>query len=414
MIQATHHAAHRSAFGRTLIDQPLMANVLADLAIESEAATVVALRLAGATDRAARGDQQEAAFRRLALAVTKYHVCKQAPGHAAEALECLGGNGYVEESGMPRLYREAPLQSIWEGSGNVAALDAIRALTREPQAAEAFFAELEAAAGRGPPPGRGDRPAAQGRGRPGRGHRPPPGRVDGGDPAGRPADPPRPSGRGGCLRRHPAGRRPGPCLRNAPARCGRRRHHRPWHGPPVRPVCHGGMTPKPRSAEYFDGWYADKAASPQVAEIMNRHLGLPPDALAGVVPAVAIDELAEELRLKPGDVLLDLACGRAWYGLEIAARSEASLIGVDFSAEAVRQAGEQARLRNCDAKFKTGDLTASGLPDRCVNAVLCTDSIQFPEHPDAAYRETPSRPGTRRPSGADQLGSRRPGRRAAF
>jgi putative acyl-CoA dehydrogenase len=147
VIQATHHAAHRSAFGRTLIDQPLMANVLADLAIESEAATVVALRLAGATDRAGRGDQQEAAFRRLALAVTKYHVCKQAPGHAAEALECLGGNGYVEESGMPRLYREAPLQSIWEGSGNVAALDAIRALTREPQAAEAFFAELDAAAG---------------------------------------------------------------------------------------------------------------------------------------------------------------------------------------------------------------------------------------------------------------------------
>jgi len=79
--------------------------------------------------------------------VTKYHVCKQAPGHAAEALECLGGNGYVEESGMPRLYREAPLQSIWEGSGNVAALDAIRALAREPQAAEAFFGELDAAAG---------------------------------------------------------------------------------------------------------------------------------------------------------------------------------------------------------------------------------------------------------------------------
>jgi len=146
-LQAVHHAAHRRAFGRTLIDQPLMANVLADLAIESEAATVVALRLAGATDRAARGDGQEAAFRRLALAVTKYHVCKQAPGHAAEALECLGGNGYVEESGLPRLYREAPLQSIWEGSGNVAALDAIRALAREPQAAEAFFAELDAAAG---------------------------------------------------------------------------------------------------------------------------------------------------------------------------------------------------------------------------------------------------------------------------
>ncbi|HEX3961545.1 MAG TPA: acyl-CoA dehydrogenase family protein [Trebonia sp.] len=147
VIQAVHHARHRSAFGAMLVDQPLMASVLADLAIESEAATTVALRLAGATDRAVRGDEGEAAFRRLALAATKYHVCKQAPAHAAEALECLGGNGYVEESGMPRLYREAPLQSIWEGSGNVAALDGLRALTREPQAAEAFFAELELAAG---------------------------------------------------------------------------------------------------------------------------------------------------------------------------------------------------------------------------------------------------------------------------
>jgi putative acyl-CoA dehydrogenase len=99
------------------------------------------VRLAGATDR------DETAFRRLALAVTKYWVCKRAPGHAAEALECLGGNGYVEESGMPRLYREAPLASIWEGSGNVAALDALRALTRQPETAEAFFAELDQAAG---------------------------------------------------------------------------------------------------------------------------------------------------------------------------------------------------------------------------------------------------------------------------
>jgi putative acyl-CoA dehydrogenase len=147
VIHAAHHTAHRTAFGARLADQPLMANVLADLAIESEAATTVALRLAGATDRAARGDEREAAFRRLALAVTKYWVCKQAAGHAAEALECLGGNGYVEESGMPRLYREAPLVSIWEGSGNVAALDALRALTRQPESAEAFFAELDLAAG---------------------------------------------------------------------------------------------------------------------------------------------------------------------------------------------------------------------------------------------------------------------------
>ncbi len=144
---AAHHAAHRSAFGRKLADQPLMTAVLADLAIESEAATVAAFRLAGATDRAARGDAQESAFRRLALAVTKYWVCKRAPAHAAEALECLGGNGYVEESGMPRLYREAPLASIWEGSGNVAALDALRALTRQPETAEAFFAEIGQAAG---------------------------------------------------------------------------------------------------------------------------------------------------------------------------------------------------------------------------------------------------------------------------
>jgi putative acyl-CoA dehydrogenase len=147
VIHAAHHANHRQAFGKKLRDQPLMANVLADLAIESEAATTVAMRLAAAADRAAAGDKQEKAFRRLALAATKYHVCKLAPAHAAEALECLGGNGYVEESGMPRLYREAPLQSIWEGSGNVAALDALRALTRQPESAEAFFAELDEARG---------------------------------------------------------------------------------------------------------------------------------------------------------------------------------------------------------------------------------------------------------------------------
>jgi putative acyl-CoA dehydrogenase len=148
--QAAFHAAHRQAFGTALADQPLMANVLADLAVESEAATTVMLRLAGATDRAARGDSGEAAFRRIALAVTKYWVCKRVPVHAAEALECFGGNGYVEESGLPRLYREAPLQSIWEGSGNVAALDALRALARQPQAADAYFAEVDQAAGADP------------------------------------------------------------------------------------------------------------------------------------------------------------------------------------------------------------------------------------------------------------------------
>jgi putative acyl-CoA dehydrogenase len=144
---AAHHAAHRTAFGRKLADQPLMASVLADLAVESEATTMAAFRLAGATDRAARGDEHEAAFRRLALAATKYWACKRAAAHAAESLECLGGNGYVEESGMPRLYREAPLASIWEGSGNVAALDALRALIRQPSSAEAFFDELGLAAG---------------------------------------------------------------------------------------------------------------------------------------------------------------------------------------------------------------------------------------------------------------------------
>ena len=149
-VQAAHHAAHRSAFGARLADQPLMASVLADLAVESEAATMVTFRLAGATDRAVAGDAQEAAFRRLALAATKYWVCKRVPAHAAEALECLGGNGYVEESGMPRLYREAPLQSIWEGSGNVAALDTLRALERQPESAEAFFTEVGQAAGADP------------------------------------------------------------------------------------------------------------------------------------------------------------------------------------------------------------------------------------------------------------------------
>jgi putative acyl-CoA dehydrogenase len=145
LVQAVHHATHRQAFGSYLVDTPLMGNVLADLAVESEAATTLALRLAGATDNAFAGDEQEAAFRRLGLAVSKYWVCKRTSAHAAEALECLGGNGYVEESGMPRLYREAPLISIWEGSGNVAALDVLRAMASG--GSEAFMAEVDAAAG---------------------------------------------------------------------------------------------------------------------------------------------------------------------------------------------------------------------------------------------------------------------------
>jgi putative acyl-CoA dehydrogenase len=148
--QAVHHATHRHAFGKALLDQPAMRNVLADLALDSEAATTVVLRIAGAVDRATRGDAAEKQFRRVALAVTKYWLCKRLASHTVEALECLGGNGYVEESGMPRLYREAPLISIWEGSGNVAALDTLRAMGREPEAIEAFFAELDLAAGMDP------------------------------------------------------------------------------------------------------------------------------------------------------------------------------------------------------------------------------------------------------------------------
>ncbi|MGW7381215.1 acyl-CoA dehydrogenase family protein [Streptomyces sp. NPDC054794] len=147
LVEAGHHARHRSAFGARLIDQPLMRNVLADLALESEAATTLTLRLAGAADRAVRGDAGEQAFRRIATAVGKYWVTKRGPAFTAEALECLGGNGYVEDSGMPRHYREAPLLSIWEGSGNVNALDVLRALAREPGAAEALFAELALARG---------------------------------------------------------------------------------------------------------------------------------------------------------------------------------------------------------------------------------------------------------------------------
>ncbi|HEX2314834.1 MAG TPA: acyl-CoA dehydrogenase family protein [Thermomonospora sp.] len=147
VITAAHHAAHRRAFGAYLADQPLMRNVLADLAVEAEAATVLMLRLAGATDRAVRGDAAETAVKRLGLAVGKYWVTKRWPVHAAEALECLGGNGYVEESGMPRLFRESPLNSIWEGSGNVAALDVLRAMAREPETVEAFFGEVESASG---------------------------------------------------------------------------------------------------------------------------------------------------------------------------------------------------------------------------------------------------------------------------
>ena len=149
VARATHHAAHRSAFGKRLIEQPLMRNVLADLCIESEATTALAMRLARAYDEAgADGEDSESQlFKRLATAVSKYWTCKRAPNHAFEALERHGGNGYVEESGMPRLYREAPLASIWEGSGNVMSLDVLRALSRSPDALGVFLAELDQARG---------------------------------------------------------------------------------------------------------------------------------------------------------------------------------------------------------------------------------------------------------------------------
>jgi putative acyl-CoA dehydrogenase len=141
-LEAIHHARHRSAFGALLVEQPAMRNVLADLAIESEAATVAAMRVARSYD-----EPGQAGFRRFATAVMKYWVSKRAPAHAAEALECLGGNGFVEDSGMPLLYRDAPLNSIWEGSGNVAALDVMRAMIKEPDGLPAFMAECELGAG---------------------------------------------------------------------------------------------------------------------------------------------------------------------------------------------------------------------------------------------------------------------------
>jgi putative acyl-CoA dehydrogenase len=142
-VEAIHHARHRSAFGALLADQPAMRNVLADLAIESEATTTAAMRVARSYD-----DGDDAAqFRRFATAIMKYWACKRAPAHAAEALECLGGNGYVEDSAMPLLYRDAPLGSIWEGSGNVSALDVLRAMVKEPEGLPAFIEECEQAAG---------------------------------------------------------------------------------------------------------------------------------------------------------------------------------------------------------------------------------------------------------------------------
>jgi len=147
LSEAAWHVAHRAAFGGLLIDKPLMQNVIADLAIESEAATLLGMRLASAVDA---GTDQEEALRRISLPLAKFWVCKRTPMMTAEALECLGGNGYVEDSGMPLIYREAPVNSVWEGSGNVNALDVLRALSREPETLDAWLTEVGQARGEDP------------------------------------------------------------------------------------------------------------------------------------------------------------------------------------------------------------------------------------------------------------------------
>ncbi len=204
LAEASWHVAHRSAFGGLLADKPLMQNVVADLAVESEAATALAIRLAAAVDNL--DDPHEAALRRIALPLAKYWVCKRTPMMVAEALECLGGNGYVEESGMPLLFRESPLNSIWEGSGNVNALDVLRALSREPEALNAWITEVGRARGEDPRLDRAieSRPGDPGRHVGPRGRCPPAGRADGGLPAGGAARPVRATRGGGRVLRDPA------------------------------------------------------------------------------------------------------------------------------------------------------------------------------------------------------------------
>lgn len=143
--QALHHCRHRSAFGARLDEQPLMQNVLADLALESEAAMVMTLRLARALDD--RASEEEQLLARLATPIGKYWICKRAPNHAYEAMECIGGSGVMEDSIMPRLLRESPVNAIWEGSGNVQCLDILRALSKSPASLEVFFNEVGAAKG---------------------------------------------------------------------------------------------------------------------------------------------------------------------------------------------------------------------------------------------------------------------------
>ncbi|MDW8469586.1 MAG: acyl-CoA dehydrogenase family protein [Burkholderiales bacterium] len=148
LTQALHHCSHRIAFGRRLVEQPLMRNVLADLALESEAATALAMRLARAFD--AQKDEAEALLRRVLTPAAKYWICKRGPAFAAEAMEAIGGVAYVEESVLPRLYRQMPLNSIWEGSGNIMCLDILRAFRKHPKTLDALAAAIERGAAREP------------------------------------------------------------------------------------------------------------------------------------------------------------------------------------------------------------------------------------------------------------------------
>ena len=204
LTQAIHHARHRAAFGKALDDQGIMLRVLADLALESEAATSAALRLAGAYDRVARG-AEPSGYARIATPVTKYWICKRNAGHSAEALECLGGSGYVEDSGMPRLFRQSPLNGVWEGSGNVICLDVLRAMRREPESPGGLPRGARARR-RGRPPLR-LRPEGPEAGcdRGDRDRRPPPGGAHGGAAAGVAAVAPLAGLRLGRLRRRPPG-----------------------------------------------------------------------------------------------------------------------------------------------------------------------------------------------------------------
>lgn len=145
-VQALHHCAQRMAFGKLLSEQPLMQNVLADLVIESEAALALTMRIARALDSDERNDSEKMLVR-IGTAIGKYWICKRTPGHAYEAMECIGGSGVMEDCIMPRLFRESPVNSIWEGSGNVQCLDMLRAMQREPRSLEAFMGELRFAAG---------------------------------------------------------------------------------------------------------------------------------------------------------------------------------------------------------------------------------------------------------------------------